>query len=793
MADLLKAAKDPKFREDVIRGLGETFSRGVAGIVGAPVDIATMAMRPFGYNVPAEQVVGGSEYIGKQMEEAGLISSARNPVAEFLAGVAIPDPMDAAKLGAMFIGPIAKAWDADAAARAAKMEAEGFDPRTIWSETGTWRGPDNKWRQEISDAEAKLQDIPGLITARRQDIKKQIDEIVKSVKPGEKPTPEQIEKVKELNAQRFVGDYKGNVGSVLEHPELFRSNPETKDISFDYFEMPSGARGYYSPEEGVSVSSKIAPNEAKSTLLHELQHSIQQREGFARGGSSEEFAGESMQQAVNSQRLLDNIAKTGAEDFGRFYEKGNFADLQSAAEEYAKKKDIPVDDAYTAAESFWTFGGERGGLSGLQNRIKQAQAAIDEAFTSPFEKYRRLAGEAEARATEARLNLTAAERRAKFPEESYDVPLSELIIRDQPIGRSMSTRQAPRDEAMRIAQANAAKPVSEGGLGLPPDNTAMDRAKAMGFDVQFLHGASKTPSKKIYEDGMYLGETEPELKDFQAVIPGKGSGEGGAFFGTDSPAIARGYATQTKERTGATYPLMTRSEDLMESGFNKPIPEGNISEWLNDLERYNRSLDKGKSRYFREQIEKSKKEGKGGVVFRNTEDAAVDIGMTEPSDIYAITTAPVRSRFAAFDPARRYESDLLGAADPRLLAGVAGATGAGLYGASRMQEGEERPQPRFGFRPDGTPKGEGWLGVLPLSDGNVATEYSMQSQAVKVGDQMVDFPTLVPTLNQEEVNLMLSDIIPNRKPIPEPIVQKAIKHAKQRLDKGLSPFKELGE
>ena len=155
MADLLKAAKDPKFREDVIRGLGETFSRGVAGVLGAPVDLTTMAMRPFGYNVPAEQVVGGSEYIGRQMEEAGLISSARRPTAEFLANVLTPDPMDAAKLGAMFIGPIAKAWDADAAARAAKMEVEGFDPRTIWSETGTWRGPDNKWRQEIPDNELK--------------------------------------------------------------------------------------------------------------------------------------------------------------------------------------------------------------------------------------------------------------------------------------------------------------------------------------------------------------------------------------------------------------------------------------------------------------------------------------------------------------------------------------------------------------------------------------------------------------------------------------------------------------
>ena len=103
MADLLKAAKDPKFREDVIRGLGETFSRGVAGVLGAPVDLTTMAMRPFGYNVPAEQVVGGSEYIGRQMEEAGLISSARRPAAEFLANVLTPDPMDVAKLGAMAV------------------------------------------------------------------------------------------------------------------------------------------------------------------------------------------------------------------------------------------------------------------------------------------------------------------------------------------------------------------------------------------------------------------------------------------------------------------------------------------------------------------------------------------------------------------------------------------------------------------------------------------------------------------------------------------------------------------
>lgn len=99
----------------------------------------------------------------------------------------------------------------------------------------------------------------------------------------------------------------------------------------------------------------------------------------------------------------------------------------------------------------------------------------------------------------------------------------------------------------------------------------------------------------------------------------------------------------------------------------------------------------------------------------------------------------------------------------------------------------------FGLRPDGTKKGMGWLGVLKLPDGGVATEYSMQSQAVKNGGKMVDFPTIVPTLTPEEINLMTQDIIPNRKPIPEPIIQKAIMHARDRIGRGLSPFKQDGE
>lgn len=48
---------------------------------------------------------------------------------------------------------------------------------------------------------------------------------------------------------------------------------------------------------------------------------------------------------------------------------------------------------------------------------------------SPEEAYAKLAGEAESRATQARMPLNAEQRRATFPADSYDVPLNQLIFR----------------------------------------------------------------------------------------------------------------------------------------------------------------------------------------------------------------------------------------------------------------------------------------------------------------------------------------------------------------------------
>jgi len=52
----------------------------------------------------------------------------------------------------------------------------------------------------------------------------------------------------------------------------------------------------------------------------------------------------------------------------------------------------------------------------------------------------RMAGEAESRAVQARMNMTPEERLAKFPFESYDVPINELVIRTEPYAKGGSVK-----------------------------------------------------------------------------------------------------------------------------------------------------------------------------------------------------------------------------------------------------------------------------------------------------------------------------------------------------------------
>jgi len=184
--------------------------------------------------------------------------------------------------------------------------------------------------------------------------------------------------------------------------------------------------------------------------------------------------------------------------------------------------------------------------------------------------------------------------------------------------------QFPQQSALDTAQKNAALPISEGGLGLPPTNTPMDRAKAMGFETDVYH-ATDAP------------------EDFSTFTPSAKGKMGSGVYTSFEPAYAERYAGG---ETARTMPLMSRGEmanvdtrtevsDLVRQQLANENPNFNIQEWkrLSNQELGNRGysgLDVDKER----------------LVFN-------------PSDL--------RSRFAAFDPMRRNESDILAGLLPASL------------------------------------------------------------------------------------------------------------------------------
>ena len=121
---------------------------------------------------------------------------------------------------------------------------------------------------------------------------------------------------------------------------------------------------------------------------------------------------------------------------------------------------------------------------------------------------------------------------------------------------------------------------------------------------------------------------------------------------------------------------------------------------------------------------------------------------------------------------------------------VGGGAGGGSAAQGAQGEGGVNWTPGHDLRNDGkTLKGTGWLGVLRLPNGGVASEYTI---GVNIDGKEIDIPTLVPTLTKEEQDLMVNDVIPNHKDVPDSIVKKAVDFAKMRLANGRSVFANDG-
>jgi hypothetical protein len=228
----------------------------------------------------------------------------------------------------------------------------------VWSQTGTFRGADGKLRQEIDDSAALFN--PRVVNGAKVETGLQNGSPV---------------------------DLGPTVGGLLEHRPLqdaYGGVTGSTYIGNKNTMFGDGVQGAFDAADNrLTINAPASANDAKSTALHELQHAIQQREGFARGGSPSQFAGVS----AESQKSLDEI--NAILNSGKYSAKEYQTLLQ-------QKRDILNNSA-----------------PGLSSN----------------EQYRRLAGETEARLTQSRMGMNPMQRAASFPPSMFDVPIEQQIVR----------------------------------------------------------------------------------------------------------------------------------------------------------------------------------------------------------------------------------------------------------------------------------------------------------------------------------------------------------------------------
>lgn len=395
----------------------------------------------------------------------------------------------------IFIGENAQTWNKAAADQAVQMEKAGARPEDIWSATGTFRGPEGKLRQEISDLPAifredKLPEAPSLLNVATQYLRDKgvitnPNRDIASIGVPEEMRKEAIDYAQ--NKLQLMEKPKTLLGNVFEHPELLKAYPDLANIKVGK-ETSSNYRGMYNPEENtITTGGGLigGADQSRSTMLHELQHAIQQKEGMARGGNptvmpniirrqwSEELepyrqgnsnfernlnklqiaSGQQYINKLDKLSVADNIKPSQVfrfadwykysgdvrEALGKMPERKSFARdewLRRAAQIMKQKviEDRPSLTNYTMddreANNLY-----RAASRGLEKTRKDAQAfdAIQNKYQELYkmpneESYMHLAGEAEARATQQRLPLSEQERLAKYPYESYDRPKNKLLI-----------------------------------------------------------------------------------------------------------------------------------------------------------------------------------------------------------------------------------------------------------------------------------------------------------------------------------------------------------------------------
>ncbi len=382
--------------------------RMVSGIVNAlqlPADV-------YSGKVPA----GSHQEIERAADLAGTMVFGPAPVAKDMAQ---------GTLGS-FMGVRSQTFNRAKLQQAQELEANAVHPDDIWKEARTFKAVDGRWKQEIPDEKAVLKlenmhvkDHPpaeldpntpkGWGVAGDNEGHSTV-----GIRPSwdKEVSPKSPEEFEKYFRDVLEGSSKPTIlKDILHHPELFKAYPELENITIKPLEDYKGEIG---PNVlGVNAHDALymkhlPPEQFRSILLHEIQHSIQEIEGFARGGSSHEFLNPKLAEVEKEFLALKSgmepeIAKVIPDmDYVKHLLK-----LSVKSKPFPKvarflkqiEKDHPLE------------------YSRLKN-ISESEVHIDTAKQEAYENYRKLMGEVEARIVQARADYRDTQRFLESPMQT---------------------------------------------------------------------------------------------------------------------------------------------------------------------------------------------------------------------------------------------------------------------------------------------------------------------------------------------------------------------------------------
>jgi hypothetical protein len=327
----------------------------------------------------------------------------------------------------VFIGPKAKTFNKGKADMAIAMEEAGRTPAEIWQATGTFRGADGILRQEIDDRAAKflsasdrqerIDATKGKIAEMKERIKPttQKDLFPKALTEAKKELRDDISILKsDINLREKNPRTQGLMAQhIFEHPELYAAYPELQSSVKIITEGGRGgnargalsiapSRGHFPGSMEMDIYDAGLRGNPTSTALHEMQHAVQTIEGMGPGGNPT-FAFANPEAHDILKRLREDV-----------YKPSSFEDFQ-------RVNKFPEDEAQAAYEQYVK---ERKANPITSDKIERSMQE-----TAAMEYYKRLLGEAEARAVQDRQMMTPAQRMEYPPPTSYDVPQEDLIVK----------------------------------------------------------------------------------------------------------------------------------------------------------------------------------------------------------------------------------------------------------------------------------------------------------------------------------------------------------------------------